>query len=101
MFDLQQLERAQQIVTAAMPPTPAHVWPLLSERLGAAAIVKHENHTPTGAFKAPGGVVYVDLLKRTRPHLPGLISAARGSPGSNPAFALGRYRGRGTLYGTS
>lgn len=66
MFDLRQLERAQDIVGAAMPPTPAHQWPLLSERLGATAIVKHENHTPTGAFKVRGGLVYVDRLKRER-----------------------------------
>jgi len=44
-------KRAQDIVGAAMPPTPAHAWPLLSERLGATVIVKHENHTPIGAFK--------------------------------------------------
>ncbi len=71
MFDLRQLERAQQIVGAAMPPTPAYAWPLLSERLGATAIVKHENHTPIGAFKVRGGLVYVDRLKRERPHVDG------------------------------
>src|SRR5216684_3630951 len=76
MFDLRQLERAQDIVAAAMPPTPAHQWPLLSERLGATAIVKHENHTPTGAFKVRGGLVYVDRLKRERPHTAGLISSS-------------------------
>ena len=67
MFNLTELERAQQIVHAAMPPTAAHAWPLLSERLGANVIVKHENHTPTGAFKVRGGLVYVDRLKRERP----------------------------------
>ena len=71
MFDLRQLERAQEIVGAAMSPTPAYAWPLLSERLGATAIVKHENHTPIGAFKVRGGLVYVDRLKRERPHAPG------------------------------
>ena len=64
MFDLRQLERAQEIVAAAMPPTPAYAWPLLSERLGASIIVKHENHTPIGAFKVRGGLIYVDRLKR-------------------------------------
>ena len=52
MFDLAQLEHAHEIVGAAVPPTPAHAWPLLAQRLGATVIVKHENHTPTGAFKA-------------------------------------------------
>src|SRR5450755_2833989 len=91
MFDLPQLERAQNIVGAAMPPTPAHQWPLLSERLGASAIVKHENHTPTGAFKVRGGLVYVDRLKRERPHTAGLITATRGNHGQSVAFAAGRY----------
>jgi threonine dehydratase len=98
MFDLQQLERAKDIVGAAMPPTPAHQWPLLSERLGATAIVKHENHTPTGAFKVRGGLVYVDRLKRERPHTAGLISATTGNHGQSIAFAAGRYRVPVTIF---
>ena len=92
MFDLKELERAHEIVGTAVPPTPAHAWPLLSERLGATTIVKHENHTPTGAFKVRGGLVYVDRLKRERPHTTGLISATTGNHGQSIAFA-GRLRG--------
>src|ERR1700736_4338708 len=92
MFDLQQLERAQGVVGAAMPPTPAYAWPLLSERLGATVIVKHENHKPHGAFKVRGGLVYVDSLKRQRPHTSGLISATRGNHGQSLAFAASRHR---------
>jgi threonine dehydratase len=91
MFDLGQLERAQEIVGAAMPPTPAHPWPLLSQRLGASVVVKHENHTPTGAFKVRGGLIYVDRLKRERPGTAGLISATRGNHGQSLAFAAARY----------
>ena len=98
MFDLPQLERAQEVVAAAMPPTPAHAWPLLSERLGATAIVKHENHTPIGAFKVRGGLVYVDRLKRERPHVAGLISATRGNHGQSLAFAASRYGIPVTIY---
>src|SRR5580692_7520846 len=98
MFDLKQLERAHGIVGAAMPPTPAYAWPLLSERLGATAIVKHENHTPIGAFKVRGGLVYVDRLKRERPHTAGLISATRGNHGQSLAFAASRYRVPVTIY---
>lgn len=98
MFDLKQLERAHTVVGAAMPPTPAHAWPLLSERLGATAIVKHENHTPTGAFKVRGGLVYVDRMKRERPHATGLISATRGNHGQSLAFAASRYRVPVTIY---
>src|SRR6202165_3947180 len=98
MFDLGQLEHAQAIVGAAMPPTPAYAWPLLSERLGATAIVKHENHTPIGAFKVRGGLVYVDRLKRARPNIAGLITATRGNHGQSVAFAASRYRMPVTIY---
>src|ERR1700687_66102 len=98
MFDLRQLERAHGIVGAAMPPTPAYAWPLLSERLDASVIVKHENQTPTGAFKVRGGLVYVDRLKRERPHSAGLISATRGNHGQSLAFAASRYGVPVTIY---
>jgi threonine dehydratase len=98
MFDLTQLERAHAVVGAAMPPTPAHRWPLLSERLGATVIVKHENHTPIGAFKVRGGLVYVDRMKRERPHAAGLISATRGNHGQSLAFAANRYGVPVTIY---
>src|ERR1700727_1753569 len=98
MFDLKQLEQAHEIVGEAMPPTPAHAWPLLSARLGATAVVKHENHPPIGAFKVRGGLVYVDRLKRERPDTPGLISATRGNHGQSLAFAARRYRVPVTIY---
>jgi len=91
MFDLGQLERAEGTVTAAMPATPAHAWPLLSQRLSAFVVVKHENHTPIGAFKVRGGLVYIDRLKRERPDVAGLISATRGNHGQSIAFAARRY----------
>jgi threonine dehydratase len=91
MFDLKQLERAHDIVRAGMPLTPTHPWPLLSERLGASVVVKHENHTPTGAFKVRGGLVYLDRLKRERSNVPGLISATTGNHGQSIAFAANRY----------
>jgi threonine dehydratase len=98
MFDLSQLEAAHKVVGAAMPPTPAHTWPLLSQRLGATVIVKHENHTPIGAFKVRGGLVYVDRLERERPKAAGLISATRGNHGQSLAFAASRYRMPVTIY---
>ena len=75
----------------AMPPTPAHAWPLLAERLGATVFVKHENHTPIGAFKVRGGLVYVDRLKREQSRPAGLISATRGNHGQSLAFAGRRH----------
>src|ERR1700674_5078114 len=98
MFNLDHLQRAHGVVGAAMPPTPAHGWPLLSERLGADVVVKHENHTPTGAFKVRGGLVYVDRLKRERPATAGIISATRGNHGQSLAYAAGRYGLPVTIY---
>ncbi len=98
MFDLDQLERAHGVVGAAMPPTPAHRWPLLCGRLGADVVVKHENHTPIGAFKVRGGLVYVDRLKRERPATAGIISATRGNHGQSLAYAAGRYALPVTIY---
>jgi threonine dehydratase len=98
MFDLRELERAHEIVGQAVPPTPAHAWPLLSQRLGTHVVVKHENHTPTGAFKVRGGLVYFDRLKRERPGTAGLISATRGNHGQSLAFAASRYRLPVTIY---
>jgi threonine dehydratase len=98
MFDLAELERAHQIVGTAVPATPAHAWPLLAQRLGTAVIVKHENHTPTGAFKVRGGLVYADRLKRERPDVAGLISATTGNHGQSLAFAGRRYGVPVTIY---
>lgn len=97
MFDLSQLERAHEIVGQAVPPTPAHAWPLLSERLGTSVLVKHENHTPIGAFKVRGGLVYMERLKREQPNTPGIISATRGNHGQSLAFAATRHGLRATI----
>jgi threonine dehydratase len=98
MFDLKELERAHEVVGRAVLPTPAHAWPLLAQRLGATVVVKHENHTPTGAFKVRGGLVYLDRLKRERPDTPGIISATTGNHGQSLAFAASRYRVPVTIY---
>jgi threonine dehydratase len=98
MFDLASLERAHAIVGWAMPPTPAHAWPLLAERLGANVVVKHENHTPTGAFKVRGGLIYLERLKRERPGTGGIISATTGNHGQSLAFAARRYQLPVTIY---
>jgi threonine dehydratase len=98
MFDLTDLERAHEVVGAAMPPTPAHAWPLLAQRLGADVVVKHENHTPIGAFKVRGGLVYVERLQRERPQTSGIISATRGNHGQSLAFAARRFGVPVTIY---
>jgi len=98
VFDLKELESAHEMVSTAMQPTPAHTWPLLGRRLGTHVVVKHENHTPTGAFKVRGGIVYLDRLKRERPNVPGIISATRGNHGQSLAFAARRHGVPAVIY---
>ncbi|CAN5169106.1 threonine dehydratase [soil metagenome] len=64
-----------------MPPTPQYAWPLLAERTGCELWVKHENHTPTGAFKVRGAITYIDWLTRAHPEERGIITATRGNHG--------------------
>ena len=92
LFSLDELAAAAAIVRAVVEPTPAYAWPLLAEAVGTAVIVKHENHTPIGAFKIRGGLVYVDALCRAGPRPKGLVTATRGNHGQSIALAAARYR---------
>ena len=69
MFSLPELEAAVSLVHESFPGTPQYAWPLLASRCGAEVWVKHENHTPTGAFKLRGGLIYVERLRRERSYL--------------------------------
>jgi len=90
LFTLGELESAAELVYGVMPPTPQYAWPLLRQRLGCDVFVKHENHTPTGAFKIRGGLVYMDGLKRSGAGLKGVITATRGNHGQSIALAGAR-----------
>ena len=88
---LDRIELAAKLVSELVPPTPQHRWPLLEQALGTEIWVKHENHTPIGAFKIRGGLVYVHhLLERESPS--GLVTATRGNHGQSIATA-GAMRG--------
>lgn len=87
MFTLSELEDAARLVHAKMPATPQYAWPLLAVRTGARVWVKHENHTPTGAFKVRGAFTLMDWLVRARPDCPGIITATRGNHGQGQALA--------------
>jgi threonine dehydratase len=91
MLDLEQLESAAALVHSVLKPTPQFAWPLLCKRVGAEVWVKHENHTPTGAFKLRGGLVLLDRLRRERPDLSGIVSATRGNHGQSLAWAARRH----------
>ena len=91
MLTLAAIEDAADIVYRAMRPTPQYAWPLLAEELGHTVWVKHENHTPTGAFKVRGGLVLLKGLAEHAPRGAGIVSATRGNHGQSLAFAARRY----------
>lgn len=84
---LSEIKAAKALVDTVFPGTPQYAWPLLKQRHGFEIVVKHENHTPIGAFKLRGGIVYLDRLKRERPHVKGVVSATRGNHGQSIAMA--------------
>ncbi|QIB32301.1 threonine dehydratase [Ancylobacter pratisalsi] len=91
MFTLDELEHALQQVHAVFPGTPQYAWPLLAGRTGAEIWVKHENHTPTGAFKVRGGLIHLERLAREGRAPRGVISATRGNHGQSLAYAGQRF----------
>lgn len=98
MFTRKELEEAHALVSRFVPPTPAHSWPLLAEALGTEVIVKHENHTPTGAFKVRGGVTFIDWLTREHPEMEGIITATRGNHGQSQSRAASAAGLRAKIY---
>lgn len=90
MITIEELDAAAAIVYGSMSPTPQQRWPLLDERCGTAVWVKHENHTPVGAFKVRGGLVYFDDLSRSTHQVKGVVAATRGNHGQSVAFAARR-----------
>jgi threonine dehydratase len=88
---IEEIKAAQELVYSVMPPTPQIVWPLLYERLGTEVWVKHENHTPIGAFKARTAVVYAAELFHGASGITGLVTATRGNHGQSVALAARRF----------
>jgi threonine dehydratase len=96
-FSREAIQSAQRTVYSAMPPTPQYCWPLLKQALGFEVWVKHENHTPLGAFKVRGGLTYVDWLRRTQPDARHLVSATRGNHGQSIGFAARQHGLQATI----
>jgi len=90
-FTLEELEAARRVVHSVMLPTPQYAWPLLGQALGCEVWVKHENHTPTGAFKVRGGLVYLAELAGAGALPAGFVTATRGNHGQSIPYAAARY----------
>lgn len=91
MLSRAELDAATALIRPHVPATPQYAWPLLAARTGAEVWVKHENHTPTGAFKVRGGITYLHALLAHGPRPAGLISATRGNHGQSLAFAASHF----------
>ncbi len=87
---LNEIEAAARLIYQSMPATPQYSWPLINARAGAEVWVKHENHTPLGAFKVRGGLVYMDWLRKERPEVTTVVSATRGNHGQSVALAAAK-----------
>jgi len=88
---LEDIKSASRIVYEEMPATPQYRWPMLCERLGTELWVKHENHSPVGAFKIRGGLVYFADLVKAGQVPKGVIGATRGNHGQSVGYAARRY----------
>ncbi len=94
---LNQIQSAAETVYAAMEATPQYCWPLLCEHMGTEVWVKHENHSPVGAFKIRGGLVYFADLANTGMLPAGVVAATRGNHGQSIGFAAKRYAVAATI----
>lgn len=90
-FQSDEIDAARKTVYSAMAPTPQYAWPLLRARLGMQVWVKHENHTPAGAFKVRGGLTYFAALANSGDGARGVISATRGNHGQSVGFAARKH----------
>lgn len=87
---LHEIEAAQTLIRPLIRETPTYRWPLLESEVGCELWLKHENHTPVGAFKIRGGLVYMDELRRAEPEVRGVIAASTGNHGQSIAWAAKR-----------
>ena len=84
---LNDIETAAEVVYRSFSATPQYRWATLSQRLGTDCWVKHENHTPVGAFKIRGGLTYFDQLAQRGAMPREVISATRGNHGQSLGWA--------------
>jgi threonine dehydratase len=78
--------QAAPLVHQYLRPTPLFEWPALSQRLGCRYFLKHENHTPTTAFKVRGGINLVARLSDEQKRR-GVIGCTTGNHGQSLAYA--------------
>ncbi len=98
MFDLERLRQAREVVARHVPPTPQYVWPGLCGLAGGEVWLKHENHTPIGAFKVRGGIVLLAELQDGAGLPRKMVTATRGNHGQSIPYAACRLGVPVTVY---
>src|SRR5689334_2941570 len=96
--DRAALEAAAQFVGTLVPPTPQYVWPQVAAAFGTEVWLKHENHTPIGAFKARSAAIYFRNLVAREPACPGVITATRGNHGQAVGLAARHFKLPATIH---
>jgi threonine dehydratase len=96
--DRAAIESAGQFIATLVPPTPQYVWPQVAAAFGTEVWMKHENHTPIGAFKARSAAMYFQKLMQREPQCPGVITATRGNHGQAVGLAANRFKLPATVY---
>lgn len=92
------IESAAQFLATLVPPTPQYLWPQVTAAFGTEVWLKHENHTPIGAFKARSGAIYFRQLMEREPDCAGVITATRGNHGQAVALGARRFQLPATVY---
>ena len=96
--DREAIEEAAELLRALVPPTPQYLWPQVVQAFGANVWIKHENHTPIGAFKARSAAIYFHRLMQKEPASRGVITATRGNHGQAVGLAARRFKLPATVY---
>jgi len=96
--DRDAIEAAAEVLRALVPPTPQYLWPQVAQAFGANVWIKHENHTPIGAFKARSAAIYFHRLMQKEPASRGVITATRGNHGQAVGLAARRFKLPATVY---
>ena len=96
--DRAAIEAAAQFIGTLVPPTPQYVWPQVAAAFGAEVWLKHENHTPIGAFKARSAAMYFEKLMQREPDCRGVITATRGNHGQAVGLAARRFKLPAAVY---
>lgn len=92
------IEAAAETLRELVPPTPQYLWPQVAQAFGAHVWIKHENHTPIGAFKARSAAMYFHRFTQTESGIRGVITATRGNHGQAVGLAARRYKLPATIY---